>query len=124
MSTELDLDDVAAQSPLAKRELGELRATIAAKDAEIERLKELLRIEAAKREEAEERRPYWLWRGMLERLRCEKCDNEEEDGCAYSGGCITEWCVPCAAEVFLAEIDKREELPNVQKPEETREEEG
>lgn len=47
-----------------------------------------------------ERRPYWLWRAMLEHVAKQDC---EIGCCAEAGVCITEYCVPCAATQFLAE---------------------
>lgn len=54
----------------------------------------------------ENNRPYWLWRAMLEECKFHDCmgtpDGEE---CEESDACITEWCVPCAARKFLADLE-------------------
>lgn len=60
------------------------------------------------------KRPYWLWRAMLEYCAEQPCRRHivepiHDENCSGSGDCITEWCVACAARTFLAEIKAREE---------------
>lgn len=61
-------------------------------------------------ERLENERPYWLWRAMLEWNASHKCqryiDDVDPTPCDQTGDCITEYCVPCAARVFL---DKEKE---------------
>ncbi len=58
----------------------------------------------------EDEGPYWLWRAMLTECEPLRCKQEAAGGdeCQYTGGCITEWCTPCAARAFLASIRARE----------------
>lgn len=61
---------------------------------------------------ADEDRPYWLWRAMLEYMAEEGCGQHDEDGCTCKddADCITEWCTPCAAAAFLEAERKRETI--------------
>jgi len=65
----------------------------------------------------DERRPYWMWRAMLEdfaETACEYRDYEYDPPkgmeCHNTSKCITEWCIPCAARVFLKQ-EKEGEKP-------------
>jgi hypothetical protein len=56
-------------------------------------------------------RPYWLWRAMLEEMKChEWVGTTEGFECEDSGQCITEWCAFCAARRFLREIEEQERI--------------
>lgn len=65
----------------------------------------------AKLAEANEQRPYWLFRAMLESCQFHDCFGTT-DGyeCEESSECITEWCVSCSARKFLGEIKAMEAL--------------
>lgn len=55
--------------------------------------------------------PYWQFRSMAERLAVMPCEGHEfgdDDPCADTGLCITEWCAPCAASAWVAETKKAE----------------
>ena len=54
---------------------------------------------------------YWLWRAMLEQCAKGECEHPDGDAamdCKETSLCVTEWCTPCAARVFLAEIKRKE----------------
>lgn len=70
MGAELDLDDVAATSPLAQRELAELRADLAHARADIERLS--VDLAEAQREIERQRFSVEWTRSRLDRLQKEQ----------------------------------------------------
>ncbi len=55
-----------------------------------------------KLEEVDDKRPYWLWHGMIEYMSGRDCDGRHgsDIDCDQTSDCITEWCVICAAKKF------------------------
>lgn len=54
--------------------------------------------------------PYWLFRAMAARAEAEPCERGVNDPCGISGDCITEYCVPCAAKIWMDETRRAEAL--------------
>jgi hypothetical protein len=55
-------------------------------------------------EEIDETRPFWLWFATLQFCAKHECEESEEFPCSQTNKCITEYCPPCAAKVFLAKM--------------------
>lgn len=50
----------------------------------------------------DDKRPYWMWQAMIEHISAvAKGCERGAPRCADSGDCITEWCVPCAAQAYM-----------------------
>lgn len=59
--------------------------------------------------------PYWMFRSMAAWVEDEQCERGTEYSCGESVDCITEYCVPCAAKIWMDETRRREAIKHADK---------